>query len=192
MAGAKVTRRLVLNAGLLAAAGIALSGCGRGDKLQLEVSDAGLFGFFSETQAKVLSDVADIMIPQTETVGAAQTGTILYLDQLMQTWAAEATKLEFQTFVESLDAHAWATRQSAYLSLPKDIRQAFLQEIDAASFSGAPDAASVKAYKRVKWLIFHIHYTSEAANSDFVLIPGQYRGDVSEAEYSELVAENRF
>ena len=182
----------MLNAGLLATAGIALSGCGRGDKLQLEVSDAGLFGFFSETQAKVLSDVADIMIPQTETVGAAQTGTILYLDQLMQTWAAEATKLELQTFVESLDAHSRATRQSAYLSLSKDVRQAFLQDIDAASFSGAPDAASVKAYKRVKWLIFHIHYTSEAANSDFVLIPGQYRGDVSKAEYSALVEENRF
>jgi hypothetical protein len=182
----------VLNAGLLATAGIALSGCGRGDKLQLEVSDNGPFGFFSATEANMLSDVADIMIPQTETVGAAQTGTILYLDQLMQTWAAEATKLELQSFVESLNAHAQATHQSAYLNLPANVRHALLQEIDAASFSEAPQAAPVKAYKRVKWLIFHIHYTSEAANPDFVLIPGQYRGDVSETEYSALVEENRF
>ncbi len=192
MAGAKVTRRLVLNAGLLATAGIALSGCGRGDELQLEVSDGGSFGFFSETQANVLSDVADIMIPQTQTVGAVQTKTVLYLDELMQTWAAEDTRVEFQSFVESLDAHAQATHQNAYLSLSADVRQALLQEIDTTSFSETPDATSAKAYKRVKWLIFHIHYTSEAANPDFVLIPGQYRGDVSEAEYSALVEENRF
>lgn len=192
MAGAKVTRRLVLNAGLLATAGVVLSGCGSGDKLQLEVSADRPFGFFSENQANVLSDVADIMIPQTETVGAAQTRTVHYLDELMQTWAAEDTKLEFQSFVESLDAYALATQQNAYLSLSADVRQALLREIDTASFSETPDVASVQTYKRVKWLIFHIHYTSEAANPDFVLIPGQYRGDVSEAAYSALVEENRF
>lgn len=192
MAAVKITRRLVLNAGLLAAAGMALSGCGRGDELQLDVFDDGPFGFFSETEAKVLSDVADIMIPQTETVGAAQTGTVLFLDQLMQTWAGEATKLELRGFVESLDAHAQATHQNSYLDLPLNVRQALLQEIDTTSFSETPDVTPVKAYKRVKWLIFHIHYTSEAANPDFVLIPGQYRGDVSEAEYSALVEENRY
>ena len=192
MAGAKITRRLVLNAGFLAAAGIVLSGCGRGDQFQLEVSANRPFGFFSENQANVLSDVADIMIPQTETAGAAQTGTVLYLDELMQTWAADNTKFEFQNFVESLDAYALKRHQNTYLSLPAEVRLKLLREIDAASFSEAPEIEPVKAFRRVKWLIFHIHYTSEAANPDFVLIPGQYRGSVSEAEYSALVAENRY
>ena len=192
MAGAKITRRLVLNAGLLTVFGIAVSGCGRQDELQLAVSDEEPFGVFSTTQAKILSDVADIMIPQTETVGAAQTKTVHFLDQLMQTWAGEATKTEFQSFIESLDAYAQANHQNSYLSLPADVRQAMLEEIDTASFSETPDASSVKAYRRVKWLIFHIHYTSEAANPDFVLVPGQYRGDISETEYYALVEENRW
>ena len=192
LTGVKITRRLVLNAGLLATAGIALSGCGRGDELKLDITEEGRFGFFSETEARVFSDVANIMIPQTETVGAAQTGTVLYLDELMQTWAADATKLELRSFVESLDAHALETHQDKYLNLPTEVRQALLQEIDTASFSDASNLTPVKAYKRVKWLIFHIHYTSEAANPDFVLIPGQYRGDVSGAEYAALIEENRY
>ena len=46
MAGVEVTRRIVLNAGLLAAAGIALSGCGRDKELPLEVFGGGSFSYF--------------------------------------------------------------------------------------------------------------------------------------------------
>ena len=188
----EVTRRIVLNAGFLAAAGIALSGCGRDEELPLEVSAGDGFSYFSPAQAAVLSDVANIIIPRTDSVGAVDTGTILYLDQLMQTWASEATRLEISAFVESLDAHARATRQDKYLKLSDQVRRDLLQEIDTASFSETSDIPPVKSYKRVKWLIFHIHYTSEAANPDFILIPGQYRCDVSEAEYLALVEDNRY
>ena len=192
MAGAEVTRRIVLNAGLLAAAGIALSSCGRGDELPLEVPEGDSFSYFTPAQAAVLSDVANIMIPRTETVGATDTGTILYLDQLMQSWASEATRLEIGAFVESLDAHARTTRQADYLKLSDQVRRDLLKDIDTGSFSETSDSPPIESYKRVKWLIFHIHYSSEAANPDFVLIPGQYRGDVSEAEYLALVEDNRY
>lgn len=192
LSGVRFTRRLVLNAGVLAAAGVALSGCGGGNEVHLEALDDAAFGFFSPTQAAVLSDVADIMIPKTETVGARDTRTIQYLDQLMQTWAADATKLEVTDFVEQLDSHAQATHQNSYLDLSADLRRDLLQDLDTDSFSDRSDANSVKSYRRVKWLIFHIHYTSEATNPDFILIPGQYLGDVSEAEYLALVEENRY
>ena len=192
LSGARFTRRLVLNAGVLAVAGVALFGCGGGNELHLEASDDEAFGYFSPAQAAVLLDVADIMIPKTETVGATDTRAIQYLDQLMQTWAAETTKLEVTDFVEDLDSHAQVTLQNAYLNVSSDDRRELLQAIDRDSFSGVSEANSMKSYRRVKWLIFHIHYTSEASDTDFILIPGQYRGDVSEAEYLALVEENRY
>lgn len=192
LAGTEITRRLVLHAGLLAAAGFALSGCGRDDELHLEASDIASYGFLSHAQAAVLSDVADIMIPRTETAGASDTRTIQYLDQLMQTWAGETTKLEVDDFIERLENRAQATHQTAYLNLPDDVRRNLLQGIDKASFAESSGDASGTSYRRVKWLIFHIHYTSEAANPDFILIPGQYHGDVSETEYLALVEENRY
>lgn len=192
MAGIEINRRLVLSAGLLAGAGIVLSGCGQGNEIHLDVPDSTSFRYFSPNQVAILTDVADLMIPRTETVGAADTQTILYLDQLMQTWASEATKREFDGFIESLDALALANHAAGYLGLNNTVRRDFLQQIDAANFSETPKTASVPSYRRVKWLIFHIHYTSEAANPDFVLIPGQYQGDVSETEYLALVEDNRY
>ncbi len=150
------------------------------------------YGFLSPAQAAILSDVADIIIPRTETVGASDTRTIQYLDQLMQTWAGETTKLEVEDFIERLESRAEATHQTPYLNLPDDVRRDLLHGIDKASFAESSGGASATSYRRVKWLIFHIHYTSEAANPDFILIPGQYRGDVSETEYLALVEENRY
>lgn len=181
-----------MNAGLLATAGIVLSGCGRSDDLHLETGDGTSFEHFTPHQAAILSDVADILIPRTETVGAADTEAILYLDQLMLNWAGEATKLEIEDFIVSLEAEFLASYQTNYLDAPADTRRDFLRAIDGANFSANPDAPQVKSYRRIKWLIFHIHHTSEAANPDFVLIPGQYRGDVSEAEYLALIDENRY
>lgn len=186
----KLTRRLVLSTGLVAAAGIALAGCG--DRVQLETSGDGAFAFFTEAQAALLLDVAEIMIPATETVGATDTQTVLFLDQLMLTWASAATQEEIVAFVESLDAIAQSTHQRAYLDLDNDTRRALLDRIDQASFSSTEDSAALPFYRRVKWLIFHIHYSSEAANPDFVLIPGQYLGDVSEPDYLALVEDNRY
>ncbi|MEL6859553.1 MAG: gluconate 2-dehydrogenase subunit 3 family protein [Pseudomonadota bacterium] len=160
--------------------------------MYLPTPESHEFGHFSSAQGAILSDIADIMIPKTETVGAAETKVVLLLDQLMLSWAGEATKREVDAFIESLSQYVLATFQTDYLNLPKQDRQALLAEIDAASFSDEPDRMPVKSYRRIKWLIFHMHYTSEAANPDFVLIPGQYAGDLSEAEYLALVAENRY
>ena len=189
---AKVTRRLVLSAGFLAGAGVALTGCGRDDQLFLEASESASFSYFTPVEYALLSDVADILIPTTETVGAKDTLTIEYLDHLMQTWAGDATKREVADFVKELDSHAQAAHRNAYLNLSIDVRRELLQDIDAESFSSPSDAIPIRSYRRVKWLIFHIHHSSEAANSDFILIPGQYRGDISETEYLALVEENRY
>ena len=191
MSGTRLTRRLVLQASVFSAAGVVLAGCGPSDNFALDIETLSAFSYFRTDQAGLLLDVANIMIPQTETVGAADTQTILYLDQLMQQWAGQATKLEVTAFIESLNAVALDRYEKVYLLLSAAERQAFLHEIDAANFADSTEAVPVKAYRRIKWLIFHIHYSSAAANPDFVLIPGQYRGDVSQAEYFALVEENR-
>lgn len=192
MSEAGLTRRIVLNAGLLTAAGFALASCGPHDAHTLERTTDPKFGYFTPDQSALLLDVADIMIPSTDTAGAADSETILYLDQLMQNWASQATKLQINRFVDKLNAKALDGHRSAYLDLPKDIRRAVLQEIDAESFGAPADNNDAATYRRVKWLIFHIHHSSEAANPDFVLIPGQYRGDISESDYLALVEDNRY
>ena len=195
MAGATLSRRLFLNVGTLALAGLALPGCERRGAIEIALSSDPVFEYFEPDHANILRDVANIMIPRTDTAGALDTNTILYLDQLMMTWAGSATKSEILDFIARLDQHADDTHQSRYLDLPEALRIDLIREIDRDSFSAPPDSTPIAlapSYRRIKALIFHIHYSSEAANPDFVLIPGQYKGDISEAEYLTLVEDNRY
>ena len=192
MTRAKISRRIFLNSGFLAAAGIAVSGCRRTAEIEIDLAANQEFEYFEPDEGNILLDVADIMIPQTETAGATDSRSVLYLDRLMTTWAGDSTKSDIQQFIQALNQHAEIIHGAQYLELPEVMRVNILSDIDRNSFSGS-EAVNIDApYRRLKWLIFHIHYTSEAANSDFVLIPGQYRGDLSEAEYAALVEENRY
>lgn len=163
-----------------------------GDEIELDLVAGPSFEFFDTESAQILLDVANILIPQTDTAGAADTGTVLYLDQLMMHWAGAATQSEIGGVADALDQYALQGHQSRYLDLPDPARLALLSEIDRTSFSPSEAIELAAAYRRLKSLIFHIHYTSEAANPDFILIPGQYLGNVSEAEYSALVEDNRY
>ncbi len=166
-----LSRRIFLSAGVMAAAGFALSGCDQTGDIDLVLEDGSAFNYFNSDQATLLSDVADLMIPRTDTVGAADTQTILYLDRLMQDWAEDETQQQIESAIDGLNARANTAHKAAYLTLSKDQRQDLLKVLDDASFSDHPDTEITAVYRRLKWLIFHIHYTSEAANPDFVLIP---------------------
>ncbi len=192
MTHAKISRRIFLNTGFLAAAGIAVSGCGRTAEIEIDFAANQAFEFFEPDEGNILLDVADIMIPQTDTAGAKDTKSVLYLDQLMATWAGDSTKLEIRQFTQALNQYAVTAHGSQYSELPAALRVDTVREIDRTSFSRSENMDIAESYRRLKWLIFHIHYTSEEANLDFVLTPGQYRGNISEAEYAALVEENRY
>lgn len=192
MTRAAISRRIFLNIAALATAGLVLPGCGTSDEIELDLTAGSSFEFFDTDSARILLDVANILIPRTDTAGAQDTGTILYLDQLMAHWAGAATQSEIGGVAQALEQYVQQTHQSRYLDLPDAERLALLREIDRTSFSPSEALELATAYRRLKGLIFHIHYTSEAANPDFVLIPGQYLGDVSEAEYAALVEDNRY
>ncbi|MEL7109580.1 MAG: gluconate 2-dehydrogenase subunit 3 family protein [Pseudomonadota bacterium] len=192
MRHAHVSRRIFLSSAALSAIGISLAGCRRDETIDLEVAAEPSFTFFDATQSAILLDVADILIPRTDTPGASDSNTILYIDQLMATWAGAETKADLLSFIDQLNAQATARHQTHYLDLSDAQKFDLLSDIDRTSFGDPDDAEMAANYRRLKRLIFHVHYTSEAANSDFVLIPGQYQGDISEAEYAALVEDNRY
>ncbi|MEL7541794.1 MAG: gluconate 2-dehydrogenase subunit 3 family protein [Pseudomonadota bacterium] len=186
------TRRLFLKASALSLAGLSLVGCEPSGQIDLDLAGEPFFSFFTPADAAILLSVAEAMIPTTDTVGARETHAVLYLDQLMLTWASAASQTAIVLAVRRFDELALAQAGAPYLDLAEDARIALVSELDAASFGAERDTDPAAAYRLLKRLIFHIHYSSEAANPDFVLIPGQYRGDLSEQEYTALVEENRY
>lgn len=191
MIGSRQTRRLFLKTSVLALSGIALAGCDQRPHVELELEPEPSFQFFDVLDAAILVDIADLMIPQTETAGAAETKTALYLDQLLTTWASEQTRSDISAAVKVFDQRAQEQGQKSYLDMLVAARLELLKQVDQTSFSVDKEGADAANFRKLKRLVFHIHYSSEAANPDFVLIPGQYRGDIAESEYNALVEENR-
>ncbi|WP_342807884.1 gluconate 2-dehydrogenase subunit 3 family protein [Alteromonas sp. M12] len=141
--------------------------------------------FFDADALTVLSDVAEIMIPKTDTPGATDANVASVLDGLMVTWAGSKTKQQYTSIIQQIKVIAKATYQGAYHQLSLQQRQQLITELDKTAFVNQETDLSA-SYRHLKEMIFHVYYTSEHANPDFVLIPGGYRGDLSKTELDAI------
>jgi hypothetical protein len=178
-----ISRRVFIGATMyLVTAPLLASTLNKAKKL-LEIEQDGQF--FTAQELTLLTDVAEIMIPRTDTVGAADAHVIPVLDGLMLTWAGSKTKLQFKTSIQQVSNLAKDTFQTDYLALPIEQRQQLIEQLDIAAFKNKKSDLSSN-YRRLKEMIFHVYYTSEEANPDFKLIPGSYHGDLTKQELAKL------
>ncbi|MGJ8691421.1 MAG: gluconate 2-dehydrogenase subunit 3 family protein [Thalassotalea sp.] len=143
--------------------------------------------FFTAEELTVLTDVAEIMIPKTTTVGATDVYVVPVLDELMITWAGATTKVQYRNAIQQIQTIAQNTYSEKYNNVALNQRQALIEQLDKTAFANKQSELSVN-YRRLKEMIFHIYYTSEPANPDFVLIPGGYRGCLTKTELNEIKA----
>jgi hypothetical protein len=154
------------------------------DNKVIKIEQAGQF--FKADELTSLVDIADIMIPLTDTPSASDAKVIEVLDAMMLTWAGEETKNQFKRVLNYIDSLAKETFKTAYLSLSLKQRQVLINEIDKRAFDNKTAMISAP-YRKLKDIIFHIYYTSEEANPDYLRFPGTYKGCLSETEYQALV-----
>lgn len=141
--------------------------------------------FFNAEEMTLLYDIADIMIPSTDTPGASDSHSAQVLDELMVTWASPNTQQQFKTFLSQFKAKARNTSGKEYVLMSREDRLALLIDIDESAFDASASDFLV-IYKRLKALIFHIHYSSEIANPNFFLVPGGYRGSLTQDELNVI------
>jgi hypothetical protein len=153
------------------------------DNELIKIIDQGQF--FTPEELTILTDVAEIMIPKTDTPGATDAKVAPVLDGLMVTWANDQTKQQFKTTLMQIDTLARDTYQQSYTGLGYADRQQMITELDKAAFTAQTSQLSIN-YRRLKELIFHVFYSSEEANPDFVLIPGHYYGDLTKSQFEKV------
>ena len=179
----KISRRVFIGTtAYLVSAPILAKVCNHLNNIENVIEDGQ---FFTAQELTILTDVAEIMIPATETVGATDAQVIPILDGLMITWAGSQTKAQYRSAIKQIQHLAQDTYGSEYKSLAENLRKRLIEQLDIRAFSNTESAMSVN-YRRLKEMIFHIYYTSEPANPDFVLIPGGYRGCLTKDELLEI------
>lgn len=142
--------------------------------------------FFSRFELTVLNDIAELMIPKSDTAGATDAHVITVLDAMMLTWASSDTKTRFKSFVKQIQSYNTVNNEELFTEMAYAQRFRMLKDIDKQAFTDKHTELSIN-YRKFKEIVFHIYYTSEEANPDYLLFPGTYKGCLTKQEYNSMV-----
>ena len=143
-----------------------------GDELQL----------LSQDQAQVLEQIADIIIPETDTPGAAGVGIKSFFDHMLVKWMAKKDQKKFMATLTG-----FMKSEPNFLSQDLAQQTATVQKLDDEMTQDKPFSAF---YRTVKELTLVGYYTSEVGATielAYDPVPGPYH-QVSIDDYSRVWA----
>ena len=132
--------------------------------------------FFTPAQFAVVAEVADIILPRTDTPGAKDAGVPEALDALMTNWASDTRQAEFRALADELGG------RGLMKMAPRERLEA-VRAIDAEKMK-----AWDPAYTKFKDLVMTLYYLSEAGATKelrYELIPGKWE------PWTEMASDTR-
>ena len=162
-------RALVLGAVFLLGGAAALTRFSRKSTTKTGAEGLALSG----DQFLLLEQVADTMIPATDTPGAIAAGVPAFIRDMLTDWASAGTRTEIITVLEAIERQAWAQLGSAFLELSAERRLAVLKRYDEDALSRQDPA-----YAKFKYLVLVGYYQSEIGATEelrYELVPGAWR-----------------
>ena len=139
-------------------------------------------GFFAAREMRILEELCETILPQTDTPGARAANVHEFIDGMMKTWASEATRKDIRALITRLDAEA-----KGFAKLAAADRAAFVKRFDSAAF-----AAKDKVWASLKKLVLLGYYTSEIGATQelaYLPVPGDWRPDVTVTPTTRAWAE---
>jgi gluconate 2-dehydrogenase gamma chain len=133
--------------------------------------------FLDAGRMRLLSAVAETMIPQTDTPGALAAKVPAKFDALLANWASPARRVELVGALARIDALAMAQEKVGFVALTPEKRYALLTAHDAAALKNVPrkvkltgmaammagPAVADEAYGKLRELIISLFFNSEEA-----------------------------
>lgn len=170
-----VSRRMLLERALLLITGVAAT-----RTLPAYAATLAQTRYFTAPRFALLEDVADVMIPETDTAGARSAAVPAYVDQMIASWGSAETKAQFNMALDAIDANSQALLHAGFRALTQEQKLELLAAHDATELSkpGSP-------YARLKELLLTAYYLSEPGATQelrYEPIPGIYRGDIPLSE----------
>jgi hypothetical protein len=135
--------------------------------------------FFSAAQFATMAEVADIILPKTDTPGAKEAGVPEALDALMTNWASVERQQQFRRLIDEIDLAALGSGGTAFPAMPKAKRAELVRSYDTAKL-----AAGDPVYAKFKELVITLYYSSEAGATKelrYELIPGKWEPGIEMA-----------
>jgi len=124
-------------------------------------------------QFALLEQVADVIIPATDTPGAIDAGVPVFVRDLLEVWASPQTRAEITGVLDAIEKRSWAKHGASFLELPPERRLDLVREFDEEALSRED-----LPYGRFKYLVLVGYYHSEIGATQelrFELVPGAWR-----------------
>jgi hypothetical protein len=159
----------------------------RGDALHQPAAQSA----FSAAQKRMTEQLAELIIPRTDTPGAIDAGVPVFIDQIVSAWYTPTERRIFLDGLTDLDASCmreWAKpftdcdtqQQTRVLTQVEAASAAYMQKDSPARIRDTPDEQS-PFFHKLKLLTVLGYYTSELGSQQelsYNPVPGRYEGDV--------------
>jgi hypothetical protein len=144
-------------------------------------------------QDAALTCIAELLLPQTDTVGASQVGVNRFIDLLLTESLLERDRGRFLEGLAAIDARSHALCGAAVAAARTEDQESLIRSLDEQLPVHPPTRAeqamldrqpvtAERGYEMVKRLVVFAYFTSEPVARDLInapVIPGRYDGCVS-------------
>ena len=134
-------------------------------------------GYFSESQFQVISKLADLIIPATDTPGALAAGVPAYIDSVVG--ANKQLQGIYRSGLVALEERSRREHRQAFIALSEEQQVALLTPWSEAADKSRPSDIGARFFRAMKNLTADGYYTS-------------YTGLVEELEYKGNAVLDRF
>lgn len=177
-----IKRREVL-IGMLATVGALSSvGCAEKlDKMVMSVNKGDITAaadnllYYTQSEFQLVTVLSDLIIPATDTPGAAAVGVPKLIDALYGSWASADSKLKHRKGLKQVAIALDKSSNGTFLNEIKDKQISGLRDFDAGAYSS--DWQRTYAYRDLKQLIARFYYLSEVGATQelrYEPVPGRW------------------
>lgn len=134
--------------------------------------------FFSDAQARLVTVLSDIIIPDTDTPGAAAAGVPAFIEEMVATGYNEEARDEFLSGLDAFDELARDEHGSSYVDLDPEVQFQFADDQNRAAVGGEHvDEPGTAFFLVMKELTMMGYFTSEIGATQtlrYIKVPGRY------------------
>ncbi len=144
--------------------------------------------FLSKDQATLVSEIAEIIIPKTDTAGAKDTGVPAFIDLMLKDVYAEKDQTRFLNGLTEFDQRAQQEMGDPFLELSPEEQKAFVSKIHLEAIKAshattpAPDKPFILMTKELTLLGFFTSQEGATKVLQYEQVPGAYKGCIPLSE----------
>jgi hypothetical protein len=156
-----------------------LSGLVFGQEKPLEIPEGYVSPLATENQQKMISEIAELIIPTTKTPGAKAAKVPEFIQVLITDCYPKVDQDRFFNGLNTLDQEAQKTYGKGFLAISAANQTDLLKKAEAAGRAPREKDAPAPFFPMIKELTLVGYFTSEAGATkalDYVHVPGAYRG----------------